>query len=79
MNQELQKYYDSLFDLFASEGWKNLLDDFQSAKASIESIRGVEDAKTLHYRQGQLDVLDRLFTLQTLTEQSFKLIQEGSQ
>jgi|Laugresu1bdmlbdd_1035124.scaffolds.fasta_scaffold18699_3 hypothetical protein len=79
MNKELQEYYDSLFDLFGSKGWKVLTQQLEANKSSISFIRDIPDAKNLHFKQGQLDVIDIILTLPALTEQSFKSAQEPSE
>lgn len=76
MNQEEQQYFDSLFELFASAGWKHLTAQLVSNKEAISSIKGIPDAQTLHFRQGQLDVIDILLSMPSLTEQSYKMAQE---
>ncbi len=75
MSKELQEYFDSLFDLFGSKGWKALVEHLEKTKASIETIQGIPDAQTLHFRQGQLDVLNVLLSMPSLTEQSYKSAQ----
>lgn len=75
MSKELQEYFDSLFDLFGSKGWKVLTEQLEATKASVQTIQGIPDAQTLHFRQGQLDVLNVLLNMPTLTEQSYKSAQ----
>jgi hypothetical protein len=77
MNQELQKYYDSLFDLFGTEGWKTLTQQLEQNKEAVSSIRDIPDAKLLHFRQGQLDVIEILLNMPSITEQSYKAAQES--
>jgi len=79
MNKDLQEYYDALFDLFGSKGWKVLTEQLETNKSSINSIRDIPDVKSLHFKQGQLDVIDIILTLPVLTEQSFKSAQEPSE
>jgi hypothetical protein len=79
MNQELQKYYEDLFDLFGHPGWKHITDQLEQNKSAVASIRGIPDAQTLHFRQGQLDVIDIILSMPSITEQSFKAAQESSE
>ena len=79
MNQELQKYYDSLFDLFGSEGWKNLTQQLEQNREAVSSIKDIPDAKLLHFRQGQLDVIDILLNMPSITEQSYSALQAAQQ
>lgn len=79
MNQEEQKYFEDLFDLFGHPGWKSLTQQLEQNKASVSTIRGIPDSQTLHFRQGQLDIIDLLLNLKAITEQSFKAAQETSE
>jgi hypothetical protein len=79
MNQEEQQYYDSLFTLFASDGWKHLVTQLEQNKAAVSSIKGIADAQTLHFRQGQLDVIDILLSMPSITEQSYQMAQEAKE
>lgn len=58
MDKDLQKYYESSFELFNSQGWKYLIEDFTKLATELSNIRTATDAQQLHYRQGQLDILD---------------------
>lgn len=54
---ELQKYYESSFDLFASDGWRYLIEDFQKIKDSVDTLSGVTNVEELYFRKGQLEIL----------------------
>lgn len=79
MNQEEQQYYDSLFTLFGTDGWKHVVAQLEANKAAVSSVRDIPDAKTLHFRQGQLDVIEVLLNLPSITEQSYKAAKEVSE
>ncbi len=49
MDKDIQEYYEARFDMMASKGWKDLMEDTQKmldAYNKIERLTGVED---LHY------------------------------
>lgn len=72
MDRELQAYYEARFDMMASKGWKDLLDDIEKmveAYDDIERINGVED---LYYTKGQLDILNWIRNLKQASEQAFE-------
>ena len=75
LSQELQKYYESSFEMFSSEGWKYLMEDLEKLKQQVENIRTVEDAQTLHYRQGQLDILDLMLNRKKTCEEVYDELQ----
>lgn len=58
MEQSLQKYYDEQFSMMASTGWKDLMEDFSKLRDELIDIRNVKDAQQMHFRQGQVDILD---------------------
>ena len=57
MDKDLQDYYESSFDLFASEGWRYLIEDFQKIKDSVDTLSGVTNVEELYFRKGQLEIL----------------------
>ena len=63
LTQELEKYYEETFSMMATQGWEFLMEDLEKLRQQVENIRTVEDAQTLHYRQGQLDILDLMLNL----------------
>ncbi len=62
MNREDEKYYNNYFDLFRSDGWKQLTQELTSNAATINNVAAVKNADDLFFRQGQLEVL--LYLLQ---------------
>lgn len=68
MEQSLQQYYESSFEMFASEGWKYLIEDFEKLATELSNIRTATDAQQLHYRQGQLDILDLVLKRKEMCE-----------
>lgn len=72
MTPELQKYYENQFNLFIQEGWKDLLEDFENIKKSINDLSTVADEQTLFYRKGQLDILDLLLQRKTMCEKTYE-------
>ena len=75
LSQELQKYYESSFEMFSSEGWKYLMEDLEKLKQQVENIRTVEDAQQLYYRQGQLDILDLMLNRKKTCEEVYEQLQ----
>ena len=72
MNRELQEYYETSFEMFASKGWNFLIEDLKKVEESLSNIRTVEDAQTLHYRQGQMAILDLLFQRKATCEKVYE-------
>lgn len=75
IDPDIQKYYDTYFDLFISEGWKQFLTDVQDA-SEIINILTIQDAKELHLAQGQLQVFNRLLNWENSIRNAYELVLE---
>ncbi len=72
MDKDIQEYYEARFDMMASKGWKDLIEDSQKmldAYNKIERLTGVED---LHYAKGQLDILNWVINLKQTSEEAYR-------
>jgi hypothetical protein len=75
-DEALEAYYQSLFEMFGTEGWKNLVVDVEMMRAENDKARGLT-VDTLLFRQGELYQMDWLVTLQARVEQAYSsLIEE---
>lgn len=79
MEQSLQQYYEESFSMMATQGWTFLMEDLEKLKQQVENIRTVEDAQTLHYRQGQLDILDLMLNRKKTCEEVYEQLQGETQ
>ena len=64
MTKELEVYFANYFEMFRSEGWKQLLTDLNQNVAQINSVELTTDNDNLHFRKGQLAILATLFNLE---------------
>jgi len=76
MDKDLQRYYESSFEMFTSEGWKYLIEDFQKLATELNNIRTATDAQQLFYRQGQLDILDLVLKRKEMCEKVWEELNE---
>ena len=77
MDKELQDYYENRFELTASKGWNDLMEDIDKMVKTVSDIRFVSDDKApLHFRRGQLDILLWLKELRSQAEVAYKQLQE---
>ena len=72
MNQELQTYYNNYFNLFLTDGWKQLVEDFGANAAQINSVEATKDSEDLHFRKGQLNVLGHLVNMETIISTNYE-------
>lgn len=75
MTPELEKYYETYFDLFATKGWKQFVEDVKES-ADAFNLRGVEDEGKLRFVQGQLAVMDKILTWDVAIENAYTQNQE---
>jgi hypothetical protein len=51
MTPELQKYYESRFEMMGMEGWKDLCIDIDNMIESLNNLSVIPDEKTLHVQK----------------------------
>jgi len=70
MTKEEELYYNNYFDLFGSEGWKQVVEELQ-AKASTYDVSYLKDEKDLYRVQGELSVIRLLLGLEEFINQGY--------
>jgi hypothetical protein len=73
---ELQRYYESRFDMMSMEGWKDLTIDIDNMIESLNNISVIPDEKTLMFRKGELSILTWLKTLKEVSERAYEELNE---
>jgi hypothetical protein len=76
MSADLENYYNSYFDLFRTEGWKQFISDLEQNKEIINSVDAVKDADDLHFRKGQLNVLSFILNFEVGVNNAFEDIEK---
>ena len=71
MDLELQKYYESRFDMFAHPAWKDLMEDVAGMISSTNTLSGVTP-ENVGFKQGEVSIMRWILTLQKTTEESYK-------
>ena len=72
MDQETQQYYDNYFSLFLTDGWKQLIEDFNNNAMQINSVEATKDSDDLYFRKGQLSVLAHLLNMETIVNTNYE-------
>ena len=72
MTPELEKYYNTYFDLFRSEGWKQLIEELQQNALVINSVEATKDENDLYVRKGQLNVLAYILNFENTTNNNYE-------
>ena len=76
MTPELQKYYESRFDMMSTEGWKDLTVDIDIMIDSLNNLSVIPDEKTLMFKKGELSILTWLKTLKEVSERAYEELNE---
>jgi len=74
VDKETQDYFDRYFDLFASQGWKQFIEDMEDNRTLMSDLLTIKDANDLYYRKGQLEVLNRIVNFQLAIETAYEEI-----
>ena len=76
MNRELQDYYENRFAMMAMPGWKDLIEDIQLMIDSTDTVGGVETIEQLHFRKGELSIMNWIKTLKESSAEVYEQLQE---
>lgn len=68
---ELIKYYESLLDIFSTDGWKNFVEDIQNISEPMNEVRTLHSEKDLWLRKGQLDILDYMLNYENMIKEAY--------
>ena len=71
LDKETEEYYSKYFDLFRTEGWKQLIEELKQNAMLINSVENTKDRDDLVIRKGQLKVLAYLLNFESNMETSF--------
>ena len=76
MTPELQKYYESRFDMMSTEGWKDLCVDIDIMIESLNNLSVIPDGNALMFKKGVLSILTWLKTLKEVSERAYEELNE---
>ena len=76
LDKETEEYYNKYFDLFRTEGWKQLIEELRQNAMMINSVENTKDQEDLYIRKGQLKVLGYLLNFESNMETSFEELEK---
>lgn len=76
MNRELQDYYENRFAMMSTQGWQDLLEDLELMITSTDTIGGLETTEQLHFRKGELSIMNWIKTLKESSTEVYEQLQE---
>lgn len=75
MDKELEQYYEETFGMMATQGWQYLLEDFTKLKDAVNDLSTVSTSEELHFRKGQLDILQLVLKRKETCEKVYEELQ----
>ena len=75
MTEDLEKYYELRFDMMSHQGWKDLIEEVESSANETNKLSSVSSTYSLDFRRGQLEVLNWLLSLETVSKQTYEDLQ----
>ena len=79
MDREVEEYYNKYFDLFRTEGWKQLIEELKQNAMLINSVENTKDSEDLFIRKGQLKALAYLLNFENNMETSFNELEKENE
>jgi len=81
MDRELQDYYESLLDLFTTDGWKTFIVDQESAFEHLvfSASRDCLDNDSWQYRRGKMDTLSQLINFEEMIRNNYNNLEKDSE
>ena len=63
-----KEFFDKRWQMFETDGWRDLVEDLQAMYDSLNTVYVVEDEKSLNNVKGQLAILNMIITLEDQTK-----------
>ena len=76
MARELQNYYESRFEMMATQGWVDLLEDLEIMIEATNTLAGVETEQQLHFKKGEMSILNWLKNLRDASAEVYEQLQQ---
>lgn len=80
-NAEHEQYYQDLFEMYPTGGWKRILEDMIRMREYVNNLQTCVDEAEMFHRQGQLFIIDQILTHQDRSEAGYAMAlqeQEGT-
>lgn|SRR5574337_1667713 len=71
-DRELDEYFTSLFEMYGTRGWAKILEDMGRLKEVYNDLSTCQSGEEMHYRQGQLDIIQQILTHQERSEKGYQ-------
>ena len=72
MTPELQAYYERRLSMMGDPAWQDLMDDLKAMIEATNRLEGIDSEKDLWFRKGELSIMNWLFNLKPISEQTYE-------
>ena len=79
ISKELELYFRNMYQMFSSDGWKQLQEDLKNNAVMINSVELTKDNDDLRFRKGQLAVIASLLNLESQIEAAEEQAKEAAE
>lgn len=76
MKRELQDYYENRFEMMATQGWKDLLEDIEIMIGATDTLKGVDTEQQLWFKKGEMSIMNWLKNLKEASEEVYEQLQK---
>jgi hypothetical protein len=70
-DKELEQQYQDIFKTTGTAGWDLIVTEVRELGQGISDIRTVQDMDDLRYRQGMLNVIDRIVSYRDVIKEQY--------
>ena len=74
-----EKYYEAFLDMFVTQGWKQLKDEFANNIATLANVEAVKGNDDLFFKKGQLNILANMINFETTVELAMQQMNEEAE
>lgn len=78
MSPELRRYYENRFEMFSTQGWKDLIEDVTEMLKANDTVSGIDDMRKLGVRQGEISLMQWILSLQEISEKAYEELQNDA-
>ena len=76
MKRELQDYYENRFEMMATQGWKDLLEDIEIMIEATDTLKGIDTEQQLWFKKGEMSIMNWLKNLKEASEEVYEQLQK---
>lgn len=72
MTQDEERYFESYFDLFSTQGWKQFIEDMDGIQETLNDILSIKDSDDYLVRKGQAQIVNRILGFEDAIKFAYK-------